>query len=53
VCAAQDACLTIPALRGSRVELLMGIHLPVEDWADVHIGQFLEINISWRDITKN
>jgi len=37
----------ILALRGSRVELPMGVHLPIEDWADARIGQSLEINISF------
>jgi len=28
------------------VDLSMGVHLLVEDWADARIGQSLEINIS-------
>jgi len=52
VCTARDACLAVPALRGSRVELLMGVYLPVEGWADARIGQSLKVNISLT-ITKS
>jgi len=36
----------IPTPRGSSVELAMGVHLPIEDWANARIGQSLKINIS-------
>jgi len=39
VCAARDACLAVPASRGSRVELSMDVHLgPIEGWTDTRIG---------------
>jgi len=36
----------LPTPRESSVELAMGVHLPVEGWADLRIGQSLKINIS-------
>jgi len=42
----RRAGYAIPTPRESNVELATGVHLPVEGWADVRIGQSLKINIS-------
>jgi len=41
VCAARDACQECQAVlvpHGLRVELSMGVHLPVKGWANARIG---------------